>query len=44
MSSEIKFVYEYRYFHLDYLKYRPHENEFFAFFSVRYTITNFQTP
>jgi len=43
-ESKNKFVYEYRYFHLEYLKYRPHENEVFAFISVRYTITNIQKP
>jgi len=43
MSSENKFLYEYRYFQLEYLKYWSHENELFAFISVRYTITNFET-
>jgi len=38
-----KFVMEYLYFEFAYLKYRLHENEFFAFISGRYTITGLQT-
>jgi len=44
MSSENKFVCECRYLEMAYLKYRRHENEIFAFISIRYTITNIQTP
>jgi len=44
MNLEDKIVYEYRYFQLEYLKYRLQENGVFAFISVQYTITNFQRP
>jgi len=44
MISNTNFVYDYWYFQLAYLNFRPHENEIFYFISVPYTITNFQVP
>jgi len=39
-----KYVYDYRYIQLAYLKYRTQVTEFSTFISVRYTITDLQTP
>jgi len=39
-----KFGYVYRYFQLPYLKYLNHVKEILALISVRYPITDLQTP